>query len=283
MKMILLIGVILAQGLITQVRAEEGDELRVMTFNIRFGTAPDGENSWPQRKELVLEVLRDYQPEILGMQEALREQLDEILEEFPHYASVGVGREADGAGEYSPLVYDRNRFDVLQAETFWLSDTPAVRASKTWGNEITRICTWARLLNRTNNRVIRVFNTHWDHISQPARLKSGALIAEKLPAQTDSEPLIVMGDFNIGPLDPAREPFVKAGLRDSLADLFPDQAHAGTFHAFSGKPTSDKIDAILVSQDWQVLSAEIVRTARDGRFPSDHFPVTATLRLKSTD
>ncbi len=283
MKMILLVGVMLAQGLITQVRAVDDDELRVMTFNIRYGTAPDGENSWPKRKDLVFDVLRDYKPEILGMQEALRQQLDEILQEFPHYAAVGVGREADGAGEYSPLVYDRTRLDVLQSETFWLSDTPTVRASKSWGNEITRVCTWARLLDRTNNRVLRVDNTHWDHISQPSRLKSGELIAKKLQEHADSEPLIVMGDFNIGPLDPAREPLVKAGLRDSFVDIHADEARAGTFHAFSGKPTSDKIDAILVSQDWQVLAAEIVRTARDGRFPSDHFPVTATLRLKSTD
>ena len=197
MKMILLIGVILAQGLITQVRAADDEGVRAMTFNIRFGTAPDGENSWPQRKDLAFDVLRDYKPEILGMQEALREQLDEILEEFPHYASVGVGREADGAGEYSPLVYDRRRFDVLQAETFWLSDTPDIRASKTWGNEITRICTLARLLDRTNNRVLRVYNTHWDHISQPSRLKSGALIAKKMQEHANAEPLIVMGDFNI--------------------------------------------------------------------------------------
>ncbi len=282
LKVILFIGVIVAQGLITQIRAAGDVVVRVMTFNIRFGTAPDGENSWPHRKELVFDVLRAYKPEILGMQEALREQLDEILRKFPNYAAVGVGREADGAGEYSPLVYDRTRFDVLQAETFWLSDTSTVRASKTWGNEITRVCTWARLLDRTNNRVLRVYNTHWDHQSQPSRLKSGALIAEKLEKIDANEPVIVMGDFNVGPLDSAREPLTTVGLRDSFVDLYPDQVHAGTFHGFTSKPTSDKIDAILINQNWQVLKADIVRTERNGRFPSDHFPVTTTLQLQPT-
>jgi endonuclease/exonuclease/phosphatase family metal-dependent hydrolase len=254
-----------------------------MTFNIRYGTAPDGENSWPHRKEMVLDVLRAYKPEILGMQEALHEQLAEILKEFPEYASVGVGREADGGGEYSPLVYDCTRFDVLQAETFWLSETPAVRASKTWGNEITRICTWARLLDRTSNLVLRVYNTHWDHRSQPSRLCSGKLLARKICEVRTTEPLIVMGDFNVGPLDTARQPLRKIGLRDSFVDIYPDEARAGTFHEFNGVSESDKIDAILVCPVWQVLGAEIIRTERAGRFPSDHFPVTATLRLKAAE
>ena len=283
LKVILLSGAILAQGLITQVGAADDAAVRVMTFNIRYGTAPDGENSWPHRKEMVLDVLRKYKPEILGMQEALREQLAEILQEFPEYASVGVGREADGGGEYSPLVYDRTRFDVLEAQTFWLSATPSVRGSRTWGNAITRICIRAKLFDRTNNRVLRVYNTHWDHKSQPSRLCSGKLLARKICEVRTSEPLIVMGDFNIGPLDPARQPLTKIGLRDSFVDIYPHEAHTGTFHEFKGVSKSDKIDAILVSPVWQVLGAEIIRTERAGRFPSDHFPVTATLRLNAAE
>jgi endonuclease/exonuclease/phosphatase family metal-dependent hydrolase len=260
--------------------AANPEPLHVMTFNIRYGTAPDAENAWPHRREMVLEELKTQSPQVLGLQECLRDQLDTIVEKFPQLAAVGVGREKDGAGEYSPILYDRARFDLLAAETFWLSDTPQVRASKSWGNNITRICTWARLLERETNRVIVVMNTHWDHQSQPSRIESGKLIAERAKQFDAAEPLIVMGDFNVGPLDPAREPLSKMGLRDSFADLHPDKAREGTFHAFTGKATSDKIDAVLVSRQWQVTNAEIIRTQRDGAPLSDHFPVTATLVLK---
>jgi endonuclease/exonuclease/phosphatase family metal-dependent hydrolase len=282
MRQILFLFIFAAQAVFVQfVHADDGDAVRVMTFNIRYGTAPDGENVWPNRKEMVLDVIREFDPQLLGLQECLRDQLETILQEFPNLSAVGVGREADGAGEYSPLLYDRKRFDVLQAETFWLSDTPDVRASKSWGNEITRICTWARLLDRPSNRVVRIYNTHWDHVSQPAREKSGQLIASRLQDADATKPVIVMGDFNVGPEDPARLPLANAGLRDCLVDLLPDQARQGTFHAFSGKANGDKIDAILVSNQWHVLGAEIVTTEHKGRFPSDHFPVTATLKLKT--
>lgn len=254
--------------------------LNVMTFNIRYGTAPDGENAWSNRCEMVLEELRTESPQILGMQECLRDQLDTILENFPQMSAVGIGREKDGAGEYSPILYDRTRFDLLAAETFWLSDTPEVRASKSWGNNYTRICTWARLLERDTNRVIVVMNTHWDHESQPSRIESGKLIAKRIAEFDPDEPLILMGDFNIGPDGPAREQFTKAGLRDSFVDIHPDKANEGTFHAFTGKTISDKIDAILVSKQWEVKDAKIIRKEKNGVFLSDHDPVTAVLVLE---
>jgi endonuclease/exonuclease/phosphatase family metal-dependent hydrolase len=283
-KQILVALVLVAQAVFVQVvRSDDGTSVRVMTFNIRFGTAPDGKDAWPNRKEMVLSVIRDFEPDLLGLQECLRDQLDIILTAFPKYGSIGVGRDADGAGEYSPLLYDRTRFDVLKAETFWLSDTPEVRASKSWGNDITRICTWARLLERSSNRVVLVCNTHWDHQSQPSRVKSGELIATRLLSAKKPEPAIVMGDFNIGPNGPARQSFADAGLRDSFAVLHPDQAQQGTFHGFTGKANSDKIDAILVSRHWEIDDAEIVTTNKDGRYPSDHFPVTAKLWLKDVE
>lgn len=284
MKQILIVLAVSLQAVLAHFAwADEGQLVRVMTFNIRYGTAPDGENSWPNRKDMVLGVLREFDPQLLGLQECLRDQLDTILNEFPNYAAIGVGREADGAGEYSPLLYDRNRFDVLAAETFWLSDTPEVRASKSWGNDITRICSRADLVERVTNRVLRVYNTHWDHISQPSRINSGKLMAERIGVVEKSEPVIVMGDFNVGPIGPARQPFIDIGLRDSLVDLHPEQARQATFHEFKGKAYGDKIDAILVSDAWKIIDAEIVTTSKDGRYPSDHFPVTATLKLKAAE
>jgi endonuclease/exonuclease/phosphatase family metal-dependent hydrolase len=260
----------------------ENEAFRVMTFNIRYGTAPDGDNTWSKRKALVWEFLDSEKPQILGLQEALYDQWSEIVEKFPQYGAVGVGRGADGGGEYSTLLYDRTRFDLLSADTFWLSDTPEVRGSTSWGNDLTRICTWARLLDRTNNQTLTVLNTHWDHQSQPSRLKSGEQLASRVQEIVANEPVIVMGDFNVGPLNPARQPLTAAGLRDSFVDVHPDQVHEGTFHAFTGKATSDKIDAILVSKQWRVTAAEIFRNVRDGVYLSDHYPVSATLELKST-
>lgn len=280
MKIFFLIFFMVFQCISSIAGAANPEPLRVMTFNIRYGTAPDAENAWPHRREMVLEELRNEKPQILGMQECLRDQLDAILGDLPHFSAIGVGREKDGAGEYSPILYDRTRFDLLSAETFWLSETPSVRASKSWGNNITRLCTWARLLERGTNRVIIVMNTHWDHQSQPSRIESGKLMAKRITEFDPDEPLIVMGDFNIGPDGPAREPFTKAGLRDSFVDIHPDKSNEGTFHGFTGKTISDKIDAILVSKQWEVKNAEIIRKEQNGVFLSDHDPVTATLVLK---
>lgn len=256
------------------------ESIKVMTFNIRYGTASDGENVWSNRRALVVDMLREENPQVVGIQEALREQLDFVLKQFPHFSSVGVGRDADGGGEYSPLLYDRTRFDVLESQTFWLSDTPQERGTRDWGNHFNRICTWARFIDRSNNRVFRVYNTHWDHQSQPSRLRSGELMAERLRQIELSEPLTVMGDFNCGPDNPARTRLTDVGLRDSFLDRFPSEKNLGTFHGFTGESTGSKIDAILVSADWRVLDAAIVRSRQGNIFPSDHYPVAATLSLE---
>ncbi len=256
------------------------EPVRVMSFNIRYGTAPDGDDSWPHRRSLVMDVIRADEPHLLGLQEALREQLDEIVSVFPGYASTGVGRNADGGGEYSALLFDRRRFDLMAAGTFWLSNTPEVRGSHTWGNELPRICTWARLVDRTTGQTLHVLNTHWDHQSQPARVRSGQQIAEFLSALPPEEPVIVMGDFNVGTDNEAREPFDSQGLQESYFSLHPSRENVGTFNGFKGTTSGEKIDAIYVNDRWEVLAAAIVRTEREGRFPSDHFPVTATLKMK---
>ncbi len=282
MKSLFFVCCLWTQFIVAAAFAAEPEPIRVTTFNIRYGTAPDGENVWENRKPLIWEFLDSEKPQVMGLQEALYDQVSAFIERYPQYASVGVGRESDGGGEYSALLYDRNQFDVLSAETFWLSDTPTVRGSRTWGANFTRTCVWARFLERTTNRIFIVMNTHWDHESQNSRLKSGQLMAKRIREFDPAEPLIVMGDFNIGPSDPARQALTEVGLRDSFLDLHPNEEQVGTFHGFTGKPSSDKIDAILVSKQWLVTAAEIVRTERDGVYLSDHYPVTATLELKPT-
>jgi endonuclease/exonuclease/phosphatase family metal-dependent hydrolase len=256
------------------------DPLVTMSFNIRYGTARDGDDAWPLRREQAIDVVRDFAPAVLGLQEALRFQIDEILEALPHYGEVGVGRD-DGvdAGEHSSILYDPRRLELLDGGTFWLSDTPEVPGSMSWGNRVTRIAVWAHLHDRATDRGFRVFNTHWDHESQPARERSARLILERIAqAAGPDDPVILMGDFNAGERNPAFRALLD-GFVDTYRAIHPpaEGEQVGTFHAFTGEPAGEKIDAILVSPHWRTLDARIVRSHRNGRYPSDHFPVTATL------
>ena len=263
-----------------------------MSFNIRYGTADDGADAWPRRRAMVFDVVRGFDGDVVGVQEALRFQLDELGAAFPGYAEIGVGRD-DGrtAGEYSAILYRRGRFEVLEEGTFWFSDTPAVPGSMTWGNRITRICTWARLRDRSGGARFYVYNLHLDHESQPSRERSALLLAERIRTRSSPDPVLVMGDFNSGEANPVyrhltgAETLPAGAPAPPLADTYrlrhPGDTMVGTFHAFRGTTTGDKIDHILASPEWRALDASIVRTSRAGRFPSDHFPVTAVVRLGS--
>ena len=258
-----------------------GEPLKAMTFNIRLATGDDGENVWSKRKDFAVKVIRDENPDVLGVQEAQPIQVDELVAALPEYVNVGVSRRPDGSDEFSAIYFRRDRFHLSDAGTFWLSDTPTVPGSTTWGNSLPRIATWVRLFDRTDQRRLIVINTHWDHESQPARLNSGKLLAAKVHELSgDAEPVIVMGDFNAMPNNPAMVALVEqGGLRDTLSVAHPDETNISTFNGFGRTPNGPKIDAVLVSPQWQVEDAEIIRT-RDGElFPSDHWPVTATVRL----
>ena len=262
-----------------------GEPLKAMTFNIRLATGDDGENVWSKRKDFAVKVIRDENPDVLGVQEAQPSQVDELVDALQEYFNVGVGRRPDGSDEFSAIYFRRDRFHLSDAGTFWLSETPTVPGSTTWGNSLPRIATWVRLLDRTDKRRLVVINTHWDHESQPARLNSGKLLAARVHELAgDAEPVIVMGDFNATPNNPAMVALIEEGnLRDTFRIAHPDETNIGTFNGFGRTPNGPKIDAVLVSPQWQVEDAEIVRV-RDGElFPSDHWPVTATVRLPDGD
>ena len=259
-------------------------DVGVMSFNIRYGTANDGENRWPLRRDFLMDVVRQDNADVIGLQEALHGQIVEITTALPAYGVIGVGRD-DGKtrGEYAAILYRRDRFHVAESGTFWFSETPSTVASTSWGNTITRICSWARLIDRQGS-AFWVFNVHLDHQSQPSRERSTALLAERIRARANpGEPVIVTGDFNVGENNPAL-PVLVGGATPLLVDTFrrlhPAAPEVGTFTGFDAtRTTGDKIDYVLVTLGVEVLKAAIIRTAKDGRLPSDHFPVTATLRL----
>ncbi|MFC1795446.1 endonuclease/exonuclease/phosphatase family protein, partial [Planctomycetota bacterium] len=277
--------------------AGAGDlELGVMTFNIRYGSANDGDDSWDKRKEMVCDVLRRHDPDIVGLQEALRFQIDYIRAALPEYGEIGVGRD-DGKtkGEYSAILYRKDRLDVNESGTFWLSDTPTIPGSTSWGNQITRICTWGRFALKDSGKAFYLFNTHLDHQSQPSREKSVILLAERIATRKHPNPAIVTGDFNASEDNPAirylkRETPLPVGTEvpggcpevfvDTFRVLHPDVTDVGTFNAFKGDRSGGKIDYIFVQPGRMVLNAAILYDDKDGRYPSDHFPVVARLSLR---
>ena len=259
------------------------EPLTVMSFNIRYGTAKDGENEWSARRDMLFEVIRSGRPDLLGLQEALDFQIDEILAAVSGYAVVGVGRD-DGAekGEYSAILFRTERFHVAEAGTFWFSDTPTVPGSKSWGNQITRISSWARFVDR-DGRGFYHCNLHLDHQSQPSRERSTVLLRGRIDTRAVPDPVIVTGDFNVGETNPALATLTGgagAPFVDTFRVLYPDVKDAGTFSNFKfGFHGTDKIDYVLVQPGTEVMSAEIVRFSQNNRYPSDHFPVTARVRL----
>lgn len=262
--------------------------LSVMSFNIRYGTAKDGEDAWPARRRMLFDLLRRENADLIGLQEALDFQIREILAAVPHYAVVGVGRDDGRAqGEYSAILFRRERFHVAEAGTFWFSDTPSTVASRSWGNRITRICSWARFVDRDGSAFWH-YNLHLDHESQPSRERSTELLAKRIEERpAASEPVIVTGDFNVGEDNPALRALVSAtGVApgrfvDTFRERHAAETQVGTFSGFrQGRIDGPKIDYVLVQPGTEVLSAAIVRFSRSGRYPSDHFPVTARVRLR---
>ncbi|MCX6175639.1 MAG: endonuclease/exonuclease/phosphatase family protein [Ignavibacteriales bacterium] len=253
------------------------NELKVMTFNIRYGTANDGENNWEYRKNNVVETIKNFNPDLFGLQEALQLQIDELLKQMPNYSYVGVGRD-DGksAGEHSCIFYLKDRFSVDSSSTFWFSETPDVIASKSWGNNITRICTWALFRDKLSGKSFYIFNLHLDHESQPSREKSSELLVRKISQKSLS--VILTGDFNCGNDNHAIKTILSHGLIDSYRKLHKKKPNEGTFNSFKGETNGDKIDFIFVTKEFEVKRSEIVRTSYNGKYPSDHFPVTAEIK-----
>ncbi|MEC7446699.1 MAG: endonuclease/exonuclease/phosphatase family protein, partial [Planctomycetota bacterium] len=172
----------------------ESLEVKAMTFNIRNANPGDGPNYWGKRREWVAEFIGEQSPDVLGMQEVLKKQLDFLERRLPDYECYGVGRD-DGkmAGEYSPIFYKKARFTRLDQGTFWLSTEPDKIGSRSWDAAITRICTWVQLQDRETERQIFVFNTHFDHRGEVARQESALLIRKRISESAKQLPWVLLG------------------------------------------------------------------------------------------
>jgi endonuclease/exonuclease/phosphatase family metal-dependent hydrolase len=279
---------ILAASMLAAADAPAAESsLRVMSFNLRYATAQDGENDWDKRKEFLLEVIRKSNPDLLGTQEVLAVQADFLTENLRDYTLVGVGRD-DGLrrGEFSAVLFKTARFELIDSGTFWLSETPDVQGSKSWDSWLPRIATWARLRDRqAQGREMCFLNTHWDHFGNRARIESAKLIQRWIADHSAHCPTVVTGDFNAAEDHPAYRVLVsdiaKPRLRDAYRELHPEaQGDEATFHGFSGKRLGKRIDFVLYTPEFKAIEAGIDVSNRDGRYPSDHFPVTAVLKLE---
>lgn len=257
--------------------------LRVGTFNVRFASSNDGEHLWERRRERLAALLRSWEPDVLGLQEPLRSQIDDILQALPEYAHAGVGRD-DGvaAGEFCPIFYRRSRFRLLESGTFWLSEEPEQPGSMGWGARHARICTWGHLAEQGSEAAFYLYNVHLDHEAQEARESGLALVLERIRQRPAADPVILTGDFNAGPDNPAvirvQQPASPVS-RSALSAADSADAGAGTFHGFTGQAMKSPIDYIFVSPEWRVLEGAVMRGDGLRPFVSDHFPVAATLEL----
>ena len=260
-------------------------EIDAVAFNIRFDNPKDGENAWPNRKEMVGKWIESESPDVIGLQEALRHQINDIKKVATAYSEYGVGRD-DGKsrGEHCTILYLKKRFtlDKKDCGTFWFSDTPEKIASKSWGNEIPRICTWARLIHKKTGKGFYLYNVHYDHQSQSSRIGASNLIIERISNRKQSnEPIILMGDFNAAEKNPAITAFKEEPLKlvDTFRVVKPDEKMVKTFHGFRGGSfMGGKIDHVFIlPKTAKVRSAEIVRFNKDKRYLSDHYPVRAKL------
>lgn len=263
------------------------EPLRVMSFNVRFGKANDGENHWDKRKTMVAETVREFAPDMMGTQETLKFQADYIHENVEGYTYFGRSR-MKTPNEHCGIFYRTSRFTQLAGGHFWLSESPEVPESKSWDSSLPRMVSWVLLSDKENEDgdPVLFINTHFDHRGAQARLESAKLIRKRVDSLrrlADNPLVIITGDFNTGE---ATEPY-KALLdgNEQLADTF-RTAHAergedeGTFNSWSGKKSGQRIDWILADSRLNVSSANIVHFSKNGRNPSDHFPITAVLEQK---
>ncbi|WP_304250361.1 endonuclease/exonuclease/phosphatase family protein [Phocaeicola plebeius] len=253
-------------------------EITWSTFNIRYDNPYDSLNSWTYRKDTVANFIKAQNLDIVGMQEVLHHQLEDLKARLPEYAEVGVGRE-DGKiqGEYAPLFYKKDRFELLDNNTFWLSQYPDSVGFIGWDGACPRIATWAKLKDKTNGKIFMAINTHFDHVGTEARKKGALLIIEKIKEIVGDQPAVVTGDFNVSDQSEAYQTITGNSfvLKDAHKTALQQEGASYTFHDFGRIPADscEKIDFIFVTPQIEVQRSYIPEENREAKkFLSDHNP-----------
>jgi len=267
---------VFAVMLLLTVNSFFGQNLKIMTYNIRLDVASDGENAWPKRKDYFTSQIGFYSPDIFGVQEATPNQVLDIASALPNYNRFGVGRDTGGLGEACTIYYKKDRFKVEQSNTFWLSETPNV-VSKGWDAAYNRVCTYGLFKDLKTKKLFWVFNLHLDHIGEEARVKGVQLVLSKIAAlNTKNYPAFLMGDFNSEP-DTKQIVEIKKVMNDTR-DVSKEKPFgpSGTFNDFKhNEPVTLLLDYIFISKNsgLTVQKHAVLSDSKDLKYPSDHLPV----------
>ncbi|HPA46477.1 MAG TPA: endonuclease/exonuclease/phosphatase family protein [bacterium] len=278
-------------GIGLTVSAQDQQSIQVMTFNIRYNNPNDGINAWPNRKDAVAKSIgSQYRVDLVGMQEVLKEQCADLEQRLPDYAWIGVGRD-DGkeAGEFCPIFYRKERFDLLDHATFWLSETPEIAGKKGWDAACNRVVTWGKFKDRRTQKEFYHFNTHFDHRGETARIESAKLIWQRVMDIAGKTPAIVTGDLNTREnstpyaILTGKEPVdgVRSDLRDArYASVHGHEGPTSTFSNWTeiGEPET-KIDYIFLHGNIRALRHRVLTDRIEDRFLSDHLPVLAEIEV----
>ncbi len=258
-------------------------EIKLMSYNIRLDLASDGENRWDARKDQVAALMNYYEADFIGGQEVQHHQLQYLLKNLQGYHYIGVARD-DGkeAGEYSCILYKKEKFDILQQGTFWLSATPD-SLSKGWDAVNKRVCTYGLFKDKKTSETFWVFNTHFDHVGKTARIESAKLIIKKIREFNHKNyPLFLLGDLNAHPEDEPVQ-FLNTQLLNSREQSKLIYGTKETWNAFDfhSKPNGC-IDYIFISNNTRLSVSKFatITDSYDLKYPSDHFPIIATILIK---
>ena len=255
--------------------------LRVMTYNVRYAS-DQGAQRWQRRRPVAHRMLSAQHPDVIGMQEALFRQVKDFDQDLPAHSWIGLGREGGSRSEFMAVFFRRDRLDPLEFDHYWLSDTPEVVGSATWGHSNRRMVTWVRFYDRVSKQQFYFVNTHFDHEVRSAREKSARLVLQRIEKWNPKVPVLLVGDFNAA-AEQSKVYSLLAGP-GRLVDTWLTAAVRGetyaTFHGYRGpRHGGARIDWILARGSVRVQSSEIIIFQEQGRFPSDHFPVVADVQI----
>lgn len=256
-----------------------GQDIKVMSFNIRYNNPADGINSWENRHEWLNNYIRFSGADLIGGQEVMHSQLTDMNKALSSYSYIGIARNGKEEGEYCPIFYKSDRFEVLDHNTFWLSPTPSEIDSQGWDAALPRIVTWGKFRDKIQKKEFFLFNTHFDHRGEVARVESARLLIRMVEEIAGGSPVFVTGDFNFPPDTKAYEILTNkdgsAALTDAMIDAQISYGPKYTFNGFRLEPEAqgERIDFIFIKGKIDVLKFQVVDGQRGGKYISDHFPV----------
>ena len=251
-----------------------------MSFNVRMPSKGDGPDIWENRRDFLVETVMKYAPDLMGTQELFHHQGEYIAANAPEYAWFGVSRRGNSEDEHMGVFYRKDRLNLLDSGDFWLSETPEKPGSVSWAMSLPRMVTWGMFELKASGRRFLYLNTHFAHRreDEPARQKSARLIACRIGLYDPEAPIVLTGDFN-APAGGETYAILSPLMKDSWKEASKREGPEGTFHGFRGTPGAARIDWILYRAPWRVTESYAITDNRDGRYPSDHFPVLSVFEI----